>query len=455
MKKQILVCLALALLFPSAIALNCNSLSGGDLYICNSIQSTNLSQAEKDLLIADIFNKNKTIPDFDFIYSWNTNLNIKNSPDNKYQSNGSIKNAWVKIISLMPSVLEDNILYIPEQVKILTRYNYDVVLPSGTASGDCKTSYSLEDKKESLDLYVNSQLIGYDQLTAFIIKDNPENLNFIARLKIEVKYKVDHYQNKKYCSGYKDGKCIKYKTVCEYRSTNYQTDTLSLTDNLNAKLYRNQLNSSFKITDKYNGITRGILEANNFTKLILSFNNSFYRDNRYIYSLNYTSQYYILTLKAEKAENIDFKNINVNKENNVFTFTVKDTSNCKIELFDHFNSITKNCDLSYNETNFSIKTDKTNYYKTDTIKVYITPSDVLVNVTYGNQSKLAKNYTEFKAVLYENKINAKLNGEEVNWFVNVNKKENAALLRNLVILFLLIYIFYKAAKVYYLKSLRT
>jgi hypothetical protein len=275
MKKQILVCLALALLLPSAIAFNCNSLSGGDLYICNSVQNTNLSQAEKDLLIADIFNKNKTIPDFDFIYSWNTNLNIKDSPDNKYQSSGAIRNAWVKIIALMPSVLENNILYIPEQGKILTRYNYNVVLPSGTVLGDCKTYYSLEDKKESLDIYANDKLIGHDQLTGFIIKDNPENLDFIARLNIEVKYKVKHYQRERYCSEYKDGKCIRYRTVCEYSSTNYHTDTLTLADSLNTKLYKSQLNSSFKITDKYNGITSGVLEANNFTKLILSFNNSF------------------------------------------------------------------------------------------------------------------------------------------------------------------------------------
>lgn len=450
MKKQIFILLALALLLPSAIAFNCNSLSGGDLYVCNSIQNTNLTQTDKDLLISDIFNKNKTSPDFDFIYSWNTNLDIKNSPDNKYQSNGAIRNAWVKIISLMPSVLENNTLYIPEQGKILTRYNYDVVLPSGTASGDCKTYYSLEDKKENLDIYANGKLIGHDQLTSFIIKDNPENLDFIARLNIEVKYKIDHYQRKRYCSEYKEGKCVRYRTVCEYGVTNYQTDTLTLTDSLNAKLYKSQLNSSFKITNKYNDITRGILEANNFTKLILSFNNSFYRDSEYIYSLNYTSQYYILTLKAEKTENIYFNNIHVDKNNNIFTFTVKDSSNCQIKLSDHFNSVSKNCDLSFNQIDFSIKTDKTNYHENDTIKVYIFPENITVNLTYANESKLAKNYTEFNAVLYENKINAKLNEQEVNWLVNVNKQENIIILYNLSILSLLGYIFYKAAKAYYL-----
>ena len=55
--------------------------------------------------------------------------------------------------------------------------------------------------------------------------------------------------------------------------------------------------------------------------------------------------------------------------------------------------------------------------------------------------------------LYENKINAELNGVEVNWFVNVKKKENTIILYNLGVLFFLGYFFYKAAKVYYLKFL--
>jgi len=455
MKKQIFILLALALLLPSAIAFNCNSLSGGDIYVCNSIQSTNLSQTEKDILIADIFNKNKTTPNFDFIYSWNTNLNILSPSDGKKYSSGTIKNAWVDIIALMPSILEDDVLYSSDKGKLMTAYNYEYILPSGTASGDCKTYYSLEEKKENLDVYVNGRLIGHDELSSFIVKPGEETLNFISRLNLEVKYKIKHYQRKRYCSEYKDGKCVRYRTVCEYSFTNYQTDTLTLTDNLQAKLYKSELNSSFKVTDKYNGITQGILEADNFTKLILSFNNSQYQDNKYLYSLNYTLPYYVLTLKAEKIEDTSFNNIHVDKEGDKFTFTVRDDSNCKIELFDHFNSIAKSCDMSFNETDFSIKTDKTDYFENDTIKVYISPDNVTINLSYANENKLAKNYTEFKAVLYENKINAKLNDKEVNWFVNVKKKENTILLYNLCILSFLGYFFYKAAKAYYLNFLKT
>ncbi len=440
MKKQIFILLALALLLPSAIAFNCNSLSGGDAYVCNSIQNTNLTQTDKDLLISDIFNKNKTSPDFDFIYSWNTNLNIINSPDDKTYSLGTIKNAWVKIIALMPSIIENNILYSTNTGKLQTEYNYQYVLPSGKESGDCKTSYSLSSNTANLNVYLNNNLIGNQKISSFNIFGDYDNLIFRSELNIQVKYKVKHYKYE-WVDGYK--KCLFY-------SSEYRADNLKLDDTFNSKLYKNQINSTFKVINNYDNITRGVLTADNFTNLALSFNNSNYRYSRYVYSLNYALPYYVLTLKAERVENVNFNNIHIDKENNNFYFAVKDASNCQIKLSDHFNSINKNCDLSFNQTDFSIKTDKTNYYENDTIKVYISPENITVNLTYANQSKLTKNYTEFKAVLYENKINAKLNEQEVNWFVNVNKQENTIILYNLSILSLLGYIFYRAAKAYYL-----
>ena len=150
MKKQIFL-LALVMLLPSAIAFNCNSLSGGDFYVCNSIQNTNLTNYEKDLLISDIFNKNKTYPNFDFVYSWNTNLDISNPSNGKTYSSGTIKNAWIEIIALMPSIIENDILYSSNTGKLRTEYNYQYVLPSGTEYGDCRTDYSGADNASAAE----------------------------------------------------------------------------------------------------------------------------------------------------------------------------------------------------------------------------------------------------------------------------------------------------------------
>ena len=246
---------------------------------------------------------------------------------------------------------------------------------------------------------------------------------------------------------------MQYYYTCQFSSTEYKTDSLTISDQLNAQLYQSNLTSSFKVTGEYYGTTKGVLQADNYTNLILSFNNSEYEYSNYIYSLNYSLPYYALTIRADPAEIINFNNIHVDKQDNNFYFTVGDASNCKIQLNDFFNSKIFPCDLSFNEINFSIRTDKTNYFNNDTIKVYITPDDLLVNLTYGNQSITARNYTEFQAVLYENKIYATVNDQEEAVLINVNNKEDFDTLLELCALLLIGYICYRIIKVYAFKIL--
>lgn len=442
MKKEVLTLFVFALLLPSVIAFNCNSLGGGDNYVCNQIQSTNLSSADKDLLISDIFNKNKTTPNFDFIYSWNINLQINSPPDNKYSSSGTINNAWIKIISLMPSILENNTLYASSNGKLLTAYNFNYgSLPSGTEYRDCATYYSWSNQDSNLKVYLNNNLIGTDKISSYQIFNSPDNLTFKAELSITAKYKVEHYRYK-WINNYRK---------CKYYSTEYRTDSLKLTDTLNATLYKNQINSSFKITNKYLNITQGVLQADNFTNLKLSFNNSFYRETKYTYSLNYALPFYVLTIKAEPYKDIESSNIHIDKSGNSFLFTIKDTSNCKIQVYDFFNSITKDCDLNFNQTNFSIRTDKVNYFDNETIKVYIAPSNLKVNLTYANKTISVINYTELKTELYQNKIRASINNQEENAFINVTKKSDVDFLCNFGVLSFIFYFFYKAGKAYLVK----
>jgi len=438
--KKLAFFLALTIFLPSAIAFNCNSLSGGDLEICNSIQNTNLSQADKDLLIADIFNVNKTVPNFDFVYQWNTNLNIQNSPDGKTYSSGTINNAWVKIISLMPSIIENNTLYSSNTGKLLTAYNYKYQLPSGVISDDCDTYYDLLENSAKLNIYINGNLIGHDKLTSFN-NLNQENINFKSELVIQIRYKITHFR----------WKYVNEKRRCRYYSEKDKTDNLVLSDKLNSKLYKINPGGLFKITNKYYGTTRGILEASNYTQLVLSFSNSEYKNSKYIYSLDYTLPYYALTIKAEPVEIANFRNIHIDRKNNSFYFTIADTSNCKIRLDNFFSSKILSCDLSFNEINFSIKTDKINYFDNDTIKVSVYPSSLIVNLTYANKTITIMNSAEFKAVLYENRISAKIGDKEQIVFINVNRKDDFDTLIQLLTLALLIYLLYKIAKNYFSK----
>ena len=108
---------------------------------------------------------------------------------------------------------------------------------------------------------------------------------------------------------------------------------------------------------------------------------------------------------------------------------------------------------NFNEIDFSIKTDKINYFDNDTIKVYISPANLQVNIIYANKTIITKNYTELKAVLYENKISAKIGDKEQYALVNVNKREDFNTLYQLCALFFVGYICYKVTKGYVFKIL--
>jgi len=55
-------------------------------------------------------NPNIDYPDYDFAREWNENLTFtKYAPaDTRTYSSGSIRDAWVKIVDLWPSVMIDN-----------------------------------------------------------------------------------------------------------------------------------------------------------------------------------------------------------------------------------------------------------------------------------------------------------------------------------------------------------
>ncbi len=188
--QKLLFLLAVALVLPLATAFNCNELIGGDFEVCNSIQQSELTSLEKDLLVADIFNPTNTFPNYDFVYLWNLNLDITDSPNGIKTSRGSIRNAWIKIIAPMPSILEDGILYIPERGKLLSEYNYDVKIPTNRQRHDCKTRYYLKDQEENLKIFVNGKYVGGSKLISFVVNKN--NVILTAELEIKVRYKIKH-----------------------------------------------------------------------------------------------------------------------------------------------------------------------------------------------------------------------------------------------------------------------
>ncbi len=162
--------LALALLLlPLALALNvdCNQIPNSDY--CNDIQNSNLSEEEKSYLLADIMSNTKHYPDHALVQNWNRNIPTDVKPQNTPQQNrGYIRNAWMKMLTVMPSILLNDNLYINTQGEIITAFNHQVQIPQHTEAGDCRTERSLQSNTGTLRLYVSNQLQGLLLLSIYL-----------------------------------------------------------------------------------------------------------------------------------------------------------------------------------------------------------------------------------------------------------------------------------------------
>ena len=146
-------------LLPSLHALDCNSIANKQW--CNDIQKSNISQIEKDYLLSDIISDSKHYPDHQLVRQWNSKFSTTAAPVNTIKKNSDyVKDSWVKILAVMPSVIFNDTLYISNSGEIQVGYNYNVYIPSYTDSGDCKTIRSIVQSTSSAQLYINNQYVG-------------------------------------------------------------------------------------------------------------------------------------------------------------------------------------------------------------------------------------------------------------------------------------------------------
>lgn len=122
---------------------NCFSIDV-DEAICNMTNSSNLTRLEIKDLILDSLNPKGSNYDYDFIDEWNNEKKFKKlrpSDVRSYRS-GSIRDAWIKIVDIQPSIRSLNQTLLNGTGKIRTEYGFQFVLPYGPARRDCKTYYT-------------------------------------------------------------------------------------------------------------------------------------------------------------------------------------------------------------------------------------------------------------------------------------------------------------------------
>ena len=185
------------LLAPMAFGISCNNLDADIEAQCHEIKSSTLAEPEQQHLLNGLAYPTSSTANHSVVYDWNTKIAFTSAPEGvKTQNGGSIKDAWMKIISIMPSVLSKDKLLTSGIGTIQTAYNYRIEMPSGTDGGDCRTDYSLRSNNAMLKVYLNDNLAGTSTLTAF---QGSNILDFKAKLKIQSVIEVNHYRNSREC----------------------------------------------------------------------------------------------------------------------------------------------------------------------------------------------------------------------------------------------------------------
>jgi len=210
---------------------NCNALNLSDKSVCNL---SGLSDSDKKQLISDAMVRNNGFPEHDNAKSWNYALTFtKYRPDNtNVSTTGSIRDAWVKIISLSPSVIENSTLWVSDSGELYSQFGFSFVVPKQTFAGDCRTDYNICGYDYALTNYLNNQQIGNAKKSNFTASGGHNSSQlFISKLNIRSEYLIHHYHLVKHCSMFG---CW---YSCDYYKTDDKKTTLQIQDSKQARKY--------------------------------------------------------------------------------------------------------------------------------------------------------------------------------------------------------------------------
>jgi len=431
---------------PFIFSLDCNSISSANYNTCINILNSNLTSQEKEVLISNLDYNNKFFPDHDYIFQRNINIKIINPPTGvKTYNRQFVKDAWLNIFTTMPSIVYNDNLYVPDKTKVLSAFNYKTTTPQNyyssyypqTNQGDCKRIYTLIQNYSENRIYVNNVYQGSGKLVEINVSSDSE---IKAQYQINVGYNIDHYRWERYCAYRRNGKCV-YSYRCSFNYNEIQQDSINIQDTLKVKHYSSNLIGEIKTIDSYSGSNR--IRANYSDSFYLNFNDSYFKYNKFTYDVNYSKDpYYVYTLRAYDYN----QGISNNLLKNGNDLIVKNTNGCKIKVFDFFKVIDKNCTSQNSNISIYVETDKLTYDPNETIQVYVYPSNISVNLSYGNQSKIAKGNSSFIADLQNNKVSADLSDYHSEKIIFVEDKEKTNTIFSLSIFGILNYFFYFALK---------
>ena len=431
--KKLFLFLVVTAILPAVTDFSCSLVSLELQPLCLEIQNSNLTEYEKNLLYSSLFEGDNLIPNHDFVYTWNTGLTINEPIRTAKQNQGTIRNAWVEIFSLMPSIIEDDTSYVHQSGKVLSKSGYNVILPSGTMSGDCHTTYQLQNNNAVLQILENNHYLGSGELTNyFIFYPNNAPITFSAVLQISIQYRIRHYSID--------------EEECVFDYSELIGDSLTIQDNIPARMYNPQTDYSFIVKNSYQDSLLVELRYSNYSYINLDLEEPFYKKARYSYNIQPNS-IGLLQVTAINQNYTSIHNLFIENQNPLRLVIPKD-HDCELSLRNHFSSFTTPCNLAYTQSNVSIFINKTNYFEGELFTVYISPNNTIVNISYANQTITVQNYVVINATKGHSLILAQLNDVQVRRYINVIDREKYDLTKEISIASAFFYVLFAIVKNY-------
>ena len=302
------------MILPSVIALP-----------CNLAECENLTTAEQNELVLALLQPETTLPTF--------TLSLLDEDQIQKADSRIIKDAWVKISGISPSILQNVQLIVPDEVNITIAHNYSMIFPTGS---DCYNTQRLIDLSSSLSLWNNDRFIGSGE--EYIVGTSQQN-NFLAKLSIQTTYEIDHYSMKRRCTRPIARGCLRWEYVCEFDSTETITDSLTLEDSVYATQYVKTPDYRLEIINA--SPVRGRLTIENVSAFELQMDNSSYRWYNASYSLVLDNNRVVV--KENPTESVEQKNIIGHWENQSFSLIVPTFENCTISIMNVFSTQRVDC----------------------------------------------------------------------------------------------------------------
>lgn len=279
--------------------------------ICLLSNAFNTTQDKKLFIAESIANDS-----FNQVWQWNSNLSFGKYPPNSSRSSTNIKDAWVSIAYLNPSVYDNGTYLINASTQPLITQNFTFVVDTHQLSGDCRDNF---------------RICGYDYSISILNTSS----NISVKMNVKSEYLVDRYHWVTHCD--MSGCWV----TCDYYRTDSFKDHLTASDTKNTRLTTFNPTSNYSMLAYYNGLSELEINANDSNVLFQIGNSSFYKSN-YLYRIrNELGCYNILITEVIPANKTSVYGLSIlNQNNSSFRILAPYFDNCSLKISDYFSSRT-------------------------------------------------------------------------------------------------------------------